>query len=711
SGGEQQRVAIARAIVKNPRLILADEPTGNLDNVTATAIIKLLKELAKDCLILIVSHNTSDTYTYADRIIELAKGNVIKDISRNANFNDQIQFQDDQLIYPCDKVLDDGDIQDINQRLDDKQLNKVVLAKEKYINTDTTSNVAKRTVHIKDKRPTTKSLFEMCGTFLKSKALRIVISSFIVAVIITVLAFSQTIIAFDNSRVIETEMHKEKQNSLFVRKENTEINLFHEYEQYYEPLDLQVYQQLRAGNPNTNVHKVFNSTVPISSSSNSSGIKRSNTNNMSKSKFVETYGTMLTDEEFFVSRFGSLEWAAKLDNPDPRGVYITDFVADQILAGVSKYRGREYKDILGEYSIDTSGTRAYINGIIKTGYQDKYQEILQKLVTIKNDELNQLRESKEYLDFLNDLYDHLGYSYTFNANFVEDNKANPINAFAWTYNIVFEVAGQKIPANFTSNRYVFNCTNPALKSYKYNLTGNEVVMNYTRYNEIFGTNYTSSTIKQFVPHTITISQHAYYDYELSNPIQTYTFNIVKLASHSSLFVVSDEVYRQFSQNSYYLQGIYFDKMDNISAVIHQCDQYEMTYQHHLIEGIQTMSRAVEVFINIFELVGTILCIGVVFLLVSFASKMIKDKYHEIGILKAIGCKNGTISMIFGLQLALIAICTIVMTVLGYGLFIGAANDILVESLQVLASGRVVLDLEFLTFIPSIAITNCALVLV
>ena len=74
SGGEQQRVAIARAIVKRPRLILADEPTGNLDNVTATSIIHLLKELAQDCLILIVSHNTIDTYTYADRIIQLSAG-------------------------------------------------------------------------------------------------------------------------------------------------------------------------------------------------------------------------------------------------------------------------------------------------------------------------------------------------------------------------------------------------------------------------------------------------------------------------------------------------------------------------------------------------------------------------------------------------------------------------------------------------------------
>ena len=78
SGGEQQRIAIARAIVKNPRIILADEPTGNLDTNTATAIITLLKELSKKCLILIVSHNLNDANGYADRIIELKKGVTIQ---------------------------------------------------------------------------------------------------------------------------------------------------------------------------------------------------------------------------------------------------------------------------------------------------------------------------------------------------------------------------------------------------------------------------------------------------------------------------------------------------------------------------------------------------------------------------------------------------------------------------------------------------------
>ena len=73
SGGQQQRVAIARAVAKNPELILADEPTGNLDIQTSLAVLKILKEISKEKLVIIVSHNLDEADIFADRIIELAK--------------------------------------------------------------------------------------------------------------------------------------------------------------------------------------------------------------------------------------------------------------------------------------------------------------------------------------------------------------------------------------------------------------------------------------------------------------------------------------------------------------------------------------------------------------------------------------------------------------------------------------------------------------
>ena len=79
SGGQKQRVAIARALVKNPEIILADEPTGNLDTATSEQIWEILKNLSKDKLVIVVSHDGESAQKYADRIITIQDGEVISD--------------------------------------------------------------------------------------------------------------------------------------------------------------------------------------------------------------------------------------------------------------------------------------------------------------------------------------------------------------------------------------------------------------------------------------------------------------------------------------------------------------------------------------------------------------------------------------------------------------------------------------------------------
>ena len=80
SGGQQQRVAIARAVVANPKLILADEPTGNLDSKNGAEVMSLLTELNKEgTTIVMVTHSQHDA-GYADRIIKLFDGKVVPEV-------------------------------------------------------------------------------------------------------------------------------------------------------------------------------------------------------------------------------------------------------------------------------------------------------------------------------------------------------------------------------------------------------------------------------------------------------------------------------------------------------------------------------------------------------------------------------------------------------------------------------------------------------
>jgi|GEM_PF-125531 len=79
SGGEAQRLAIMRSVIKNPQIILADEPTGALDGKNAEIIMRLFKELSKDHLVVVVSHNRDLAEQYADRVIEMKEGRVVRD--------------------------------------------------------------------------------------------------------------------------------------------------------------------------------------------------------------------------------------------------------------------------------------------------------------------------------------------------------------------------------------------------------------------------------------------------------------------------------------------------------------------------------------------------------------------------------------------------------------------------------------------------------
>lgn len=98
SGGQKQRVAIARALIKKPNIILADEPTGNLDSTNTKQIFDILKEISKDYLVIVVSHDKEAALKYADHTIQLEDGKVVSnDYKEEKNKEDKINFINSKL--------------------------------------------------------------------------------------------------------------------------------------------------------------------------------------------------------------------------------------------------------------------------------------------------------------------------------------------------------------------------------------------------------------------------------------------------------------------------------------------------------------------------------------------------------------------------------------------------------------------------------------
>ena len=122
SGGEKQRVAIARALVKNPSIVIADEPTGNLDSKNSLQVMNIIKAISKEKLVILVTHEVDLANFYASRIIELQDGKIVKDYENEPK--ESLEYRLDNKLYLKDfENINNIDKDDINVNIysDNKQ--------------------------------------------------------------------------------------------------------------------------------------------------------------------------------------------------------------------------------------------------------------------------------------------------------------------------------------------------------------------------------------------------------------------------------------------------------------------------------------------------------------------------------------------------------------------------------------------------------------
>lgn len=149
SGGQRQRVAIARAIVKNPRIIIADEPTGNLDSANTLEIMNIIKTISKERLVILVTHERNIAEFYSDHVAEMSDGRIVKAYNNDNSRN--LDYQLENKIYlkdmPVAKEFNQGEM---NLKLysdDDRQadIRLVIKGGNLYIDTGGMLNVVDET--------------------------------------------------------------------------------------------------------------------------------------------------------------------------------------------------------------------------------------------------------------------------------------------------------------------------------------------------------------------------------------------------------------------------------------------------------------------------------------------------------------------------------------------------------------------------------------
>lgn len=231
SGGQKQRVAIARALVKNPEIIMADEPTGALDSNTGIQVFDTLKKLSENKLVLVVSHDRDFAEKYGDRVIELKDGKIISDIEKHRTYAEKTEnglsdYGGKLLKFPKGYKLTQKDVEKINAYLsekeavlavDDKLTEEVSRAaridKDGRMETFAPTDEGKISFSknagfklIKSRMPVKES-FKMGASGLKSKPFRLVVTVLLCFVCFAMFGMVDSFAVYDSKDAITNSMY------------------------------------------------------------------------------------------------------------------------------------------------------------------------------------------------------------------------------------------------------------------------------------------------------------------------------------------------------------------------------------------------------------------------------------------------------------------------------------------------------------------------
>ena len=709
SGGERQRVAVARAIIKDPKLILCDEPTGALDKKTTKLIFDLLKSLSKEKLVIVVSHDIENAKKYADRIIEIFDGKIISDKEKNAYYSDKLSCINDVISVPKEHVINEYDI---------SYLNKVVglnssfeLGSESFINT-TNKNNSNRTVKLEKKKFYNKAIRRISKVFILKRLKKMFITSLILSIIISCFAIFLSLLSFNGERELMRNMKRNNVSEIAIRK-NLYMNIDPvESLKYQSKLSLitdeDINKIIKSGYKG-HIYKIYNYGVCSTTSynlKNESFYKQDY--NLKKFYAYESYGTLCCDNKYFSSKFGQYEViAGDVNNP---GITITDYLADSLI--YNNLSTNSYDDIIGEChnSVDADDY-VLVSAIIKTDYKEKYKDIMDRLdfSDKKNIDIKKKVTDDEFNAFALDILTKYGLCYSFSKNFVIDvldrDKTGwvPVRYSHMVMNEIEYYSGPRIGFEATT----------VYKSYLNN--EGEIAAHMIYFNEKLDSNYTNDTLDTFEP--VTVKLRKYYDYTKTVDDRIYSeieLKIVKLVNsmESMDFYCRKEDYHLFKDVSFINYSLL---LDNVGDAFDRAESFNKTFyiDDTNITAINLVAKYVLVFKKISVLLSFILAtLGFIYLVFYEASNISSNK-REIGILKACGMAQRDISKIFILQQIIVCIIVIIVSSLLSYFLMRFADYLMVESIikyaEVSINGLVIVEFKVFSMI-SILIVNIIVIM-
>ena len=658
SGGQRQRVAIARALVKKPKIILADEPTGNLDERTSEKILDTLQDISKQCLVIVVSHNESAAKKYADSIINIKDGKIISNY-KNAKNNDSYStysLEINDLINKNIKKYQNINYNDINMIICDllPSSNK----RKSFFNIKIDNNVSFRNEKINEKpeRATittqkieNKNILSLSCMNLARKKIRLMFTIILFALTLTLLFFATHIYFYNKSEIISKYFNEYNSKSiyLFESREYTN-NLFktiyfniNKGESYKNKLD-NLFSK-------SNTYGIINE-FDITSCDNLEGFNINNISgicmdnnseiyyNLAIGGFPKNHNEIVITDYIAAKTFGG--------NSESMNKYIMFGQNKMKIVGVLKTDYISYKLLYKiMYNINCEYTefnlmRKYNIALINNLFVDNMKLSNKSILLPYSNFLLKERESQYLDEFSSELLYNSVLQLNNNDLFYgkmpsKDNEVLISFEMAKKYNIINEAGSINL-----DNAYCY-------------INTNDTKYNGCYENEINLYNYFPQGVK--ITGIFNVKNNYYSDVLVTNNIYN---------------KLSDKYYKYYVYSEY---GIY-SNTNNFKSIVNLIVENKLIINEPSVTKIYDFNNSLLFLKSIILLILILVFIITFFMIYNYISFSIKNNSKKIGILRALGVTKIDTLKIFIFESIIISIISLLLCLILSGVFIAFVNS-------------------------------------
>lgn len=708
SGGQCQRVAVARALVKNPKLILADEPTGNLDSKSGKQILTALKEYSKQHLVLIVSHNREDADVYADRIIELADGRVVSDMERNPRAK-TLSVKEDEIVMPKGIRLTSSQLARVNARLLEGKPLILRQPDDKFVPTKTVAAVAKPS-KFTDHSISRRGAARLFAMFTRKQMTSLVVTMLLVICLVTILGIGQMFLQFDSSEESLDLLSSSNMSLFAMQKGYASTDGSFSKTGFYRTvrIDERDIQRFRDAGYYGKIYKMYNVSLVTAASDYTLEKYKCLPEVQNYAKFFckTGNGVLVCDRQYLERIYGNDRGELEVLSGDIDGegvtegvdLIVTDYFADSILKRTSSM-ATYGADI---YAALTNGkvkfNRYRIGAVINTRYKERYADLLQMVADGAS--ADDLKALPSYCDLIDELSLTLNTAYNFNERFAED-----ITDYDKTSYIYFSYLSD--PTITFEGKQYSNGTFYCARDEK--LKAGQVKLCKSIWRSVTGLNksdddsaYWNSLKGKKV--TFTVRDNA-----TGEPLTSVELEIVDFVAKDGMRVSVDTL-RELRKYDTVPFALYFDDTSDITNIYNAGDSDNFYVPSMQYMAVQSVAGAVKVFKDFFLIIVAVLYVICAVVLVSFGVRSIRKNIFEIGVLRAMGTKTHYLAIIFALQMVMLGLIVCIFALGGMYLGVRFGNAVLVKGFVAYTGNPLAGQLTIIRFRKTTALVGAALVL-